>query len=252
MKNTGETHRIKNKVANIDYKDTLQFFEHRAQKYNDVNPYSVTMYQDDNPTLVENRNSAEIQKLLPFLRLDAESKILDLACGIGRWSDAICEDIKEYCGIDFSGKLIEIAKARTTKANRYFYEGDVNSFSNVLLDNDRGKYNRFLLMGILIYVNDDDLEHVMQQILDVSEEHAIVCIREPLGIIDRLTLKEFYSNELKENYNAIYRTKNELEQVFKRTLLANGFNMADQGFMFADDSLNNRKETAQYYFVMER
>lgn len=252
MKNTGETHRIKNKVANIDYKDTLQFFEHRAQKYNDVNPYSVTMYQDDNPTLVENRNSAEIQKLLPFLRLDAESRILDLACGIGRWSDAIHGDIKEYCGIDFSGKLIEIAKARTTKANRYFYEGDVNSFSNVLLDNDRGNYNRFLLIGILMYINDLDVECLMRQILEVADEHAIVCIREPLGIDERLTLKDFYSEELKRNYNAIYRTRNELEQILEQTLCANGFKFVGKDFLFSDDVLNNRKETAQFYFVMER
>ena len=81
--------RIKKNIENIDYEQTLNFFNKRADKYKEENPYSVTMYQDDNPTLVEKRNRAETEKLLPLLRLDDESKILDIACGIGRWSDAI-------------------------------------------------------------------------------------------------------------------------------------------------------------------
>lgn len=90
--------RIKKNITNIDYDSTLQFFNKRAGKYREENPYSVTMYQDDNPALVKERNKAEVDRLLPLLRLDERSKVLDLACGIGRWSDAITIDIDEYCG----------------------------------------------------------------------------------------------------------------------------------------------------------
>ena len=34
--------RIKEKVANIDYSETRQFFKNRAQKFQEDNPYSVT------------------------------------------------------------------------------------------------------------------------------------------------------------------------------------------------------------------
>lgn len=244
--------RIRKNIANIDYEQTLHFFNKRADKYKEDNPYSVTMYQDDNPALVEERNKAEMEKLLPLLRLDSESKILDLACGIGRWSDAITTQIAEYCGMDFSKNLIELAKKREHGGNRSFCVGAVNDMQKVLEANQKGKFNRILLIGILIYINDRDLMTVMKQLIEVSEKHSIICIREPLGIDERLTLRGFYSEELKDNYNAIYRTRDELMQVFDKTLLQAGFKMTQSGFLFSEDELNNRKETAQYYFILER
>lgn len=247
-----ERTRIRKAIATIDYEKTLRFFNKRADKYQERNPYSVTMYQDNNPALVEERNKVEVMKLLPLLRLDEQSKVLDLACGIGRWSDAITVDIDEYCGIDFSENLIELAKRRDHKANRDFYVGAVNGFGDILKENQKGNYNRILLVGILMYVNDNDLISVMNQLKKVAEEHAIICIREPVGIDERLTLKEFYSEELKDNYNAIYRTRDELTNVLEQTLVPAGFQITQSGFLFAEDALNNRKETAQYYFLLER
>lgn len=244
--------RIKKKIAEIDYEHILQFFNGRASKYREESPYSVTMYQDNNPVLVEERNKAETGKLLPLLRLDPDSKILDLACGIGRWSDAITTQIDAYCGMDFSEGLIALAKKRTHETNRSFYIGAANDLQNVLAAHQKGKFNRILLIGILMYINDKDLLSVMNQLTGVSEEHAIICIREPLGIDERLTLRGFYSEELKDNYNAIYRTRDELMHVLENTLIKSGFRITKNGFLFSEDELNNRKETAQYYFILER
>lgn len=247
-----EDTRIRKTVTDIDYRQTLHFFNERAGKYTEDHPYSVTMYQDNNPALVEERNRAETEKLLPLLKLDGQSRILDLACGIGRWSDAVTTQIDEYCGIDFSGNLIELAKKRPHEANRYFYVGAVNEFQEVLRANGRGKYNRILLIGILMYINDADLVHVMEKLCDTAEDHAVICIREPLGIDERLTLKGFYSEELRDDYNAIYRTRGELTDVLEKTLLKAGFEITQSGFLFSEDGLNNRRETAQYYFILER
>ena len=35
-------------------------------------------------------------------------------------------------------------------------------------------------------------------------------------------------------------------------LLSKGFSIAKEGYLFDDDSLNNRKETVQYYYILER
>lgn len=252
MEEKRENTRIKKKVANLNYDQTLQFFNKRAGKYREENPYSVTMYQDNNPALVEERNKAEVDRLMPLLRLDKQARVLDLACGIGRWSDAITTDIDEYCGIDFSENLIELAKKRIHETNRFFYVGSASGFRDVLTEHQRGGYNRILLIGILIYINDDDLFSVMNQLAETVEEHTVICIREPVGIDERLTLKGFYSEELKDNYNAIYRTRDELLNVFEKTLMTAGFQLTESGFLFSEDALNNRKETAQYYFVLER
>ena len=55
MQNT----RIKKNIANIDYEQTLQFFNKRADKYKAESPYSVTMYQDNNPALAEDRRKLQ-------------------------------------------------------------------------------------------------------------------------------------------------------------------------------------------------
>lgn len=244
--------RITEKVTDIDYKETKQFFKNRARKFSQDNPYSVTMYQDNNKELVRERNQKEIEKLCPLLCLDSASKVLDVACGIGRWADALPEDIKEYCGVDFSRELIEIANERNDKAHFHFYEGAAHKIESVLQANGKGQFNIILLVGILMYLNDSELGSTLGQIERICEEHTVICIREPVGIKDRLTLKDFFSDELKDNYNAIYRTRRELQQFFGDTLMKKGFKIRQEGFLFDEDELNNRKETAQYFYILER
>lgn len=245
--------RIKNNKENIDYMETIGFFDRRAKKYRDDNPYSVTMYQDDNSELVKKRNAAEIEKLKPFLNLNYKSRVLDIACGIGRWSDAIEEDILEYCGIDFCSEFIELARKRNKeKKNRYFFCSSSLDLQECIENNDKGKFNVILLIGSLMYLNDEDLGSVLRQIEAVCEEETVICIREPIGINERLTLKEQFSDELKDNYNAIYRTRGELLKFLETAFIGNGFKIVAEDFLFENVELNNRKETAQYYYILKR
>lgn len=244
--------RIMEEKVSIDYDKTKQFFKKRAEKYNQDNPYGVTMYQDNNQQLVIERNNSEIGKLLPKLNISEKSKVLDVACGVGRWADTLPDSVCEYCGVDFSEELIEIANQRNTRSNFSFYVGSAVDIKSVLKSNGKGKCNVILAVGILMYLNDQDVMQVLQSIANICEEHAVICIREPIGLQNRLTLKEFYSEELHDNYNAIYRTKEEFTNFFTNTLFFHGFTVKAEGFLFEEDALNNRKETSQYYFVLER
>lgn len=245
--------RVKKRIEKLDYNETQDFFKKRAKKFKEDNPYSVTMYQDNNPTLVMERNKQETETLLPLLKLDENSKVLDAACGIGRWSDAIKADINEYCGVDFSEELIKIAIERNRHlSNRSFLVGKISEIEQVLNSGGKGKYNCILLVGILMYLNENDVNLALSQIESICEGHTVICIREPIGITERLTLKHFYSEELEDNYNAIYRTRNELMQFFKEAFLEKGFKLVKEDFLFSEDALNNRKETAQYYYIFER
>lgn len=249
---TDETRVAKTAVA-IDYNHTLSFFNNRAGKYLERNPYAVTMYQDDNPDLVRERNAAEVEKLIPFLKLDDNSKVLDLACGVGRWADAVRGKALSYTGIDFSSEQIKIARSRCgTDYGCRFFTGSVIDFKRVLEHNRAGKCNRFLLIGILIYINDGDLYRVLNDIAECSDERAVVCIREPVGTKERLTLRDFYSRELKSAYNAIYRTKESIDEFLEQTLIKKGFTITHSDFLFENSKLNNRKETAQYFWILTR
>lgn len=109
-----------------------------------------------------------------------------------------------------------------------------------------------MIVGILMYLNDVDMENSLRQIEKVCEKKSIICIREPIAIEERLTLKDFFSEELKDYYNAIYRTRDELKVSINEMFLNKGFSIKEEGFLFDDDVLNNRKETAQYYYILER
>lgn len=242
--------RIKGKKVDIDYEKTREFFEARGDKYNEAHPYVTTMYQDNNPQLTEARNQEEIGRILPLLNLDKDSRILDLGCGIGRWADATGDDILSYLGVDFSRSLIEIARARNTRRQFSFEQMSVCDFEEYYHNHTLAPFNRLIIAGVLTYLNDTDVERVFCMLPKILTEGAVAYIREPVGIEERLTLKDFYSQELAHDYHTIYRSADE----YKRMLLeyAPAMDILKEGFLFGNPALNNRKETSQYYFIMRK
>ena len=246
--------RLKKSIANINTDKVKAFYDQRAKSYSGGSIDNVTMLQDKNPALSEKRTHAEFAKLLPKLRLDSNSCVLDLACGAGRWLEALPINISKYRGIDFSDGLIEIARSRNTRPNAEFFTGSILE-ADTILANDKGSFNRVLMMGLFPCLNDSDTLSVLSTIpslmVNTDVGGGVICIRASIGIDERLTLKDFYSEELQSDYEAIYRTRDEYMEMFARTLFPAGFAVTDQGLMY-DDSLNNRKETTQYYFIIER
>ena len=245
-------HRLKGKKADLDYDDTYVFFQDRSQKFDEGNPYAVTMYQDEHPDLVQKRHAAEMEKLLPMLQAKPNSRVLDIACGIGRWSDALGDDIGFYCGVDFSPELIRIAQTRNReRPERHFLVGAAQQVQEILFAQGLRDFDRILLVGVLMYLNDGEALSVLKQAGSMAAARARILLREPVAIEERLTLRGFYSEELKHDYNAVYRNRGELRDMLGQTLLADGFHISQEGFLFTD-KLNNRQETSQYYYLLER
>ena len=67
----------------------------------------------------------------------------------------------------------------------------------------------------------------------------------------RLTLDRFYSDSLSQDYTAIYRSTREYKGLVGRYFLDNGFVVKEEGELF-EEGLRNRKETLDYYFILER
>ena len=155
--------RIKKSIENINSSSVQDFYNKRVASYQGGNIYNVTMLQDKKPYLSEERNNAEISKLLPKLKLNQESCVLDLACGFGRWLDAMPLDIKKYRGIDFSDGLIQLAKSRNTRNNAEFFTGSVLDADKIIPD-EIGSFNRILMMGLIPYMNDDDVLTLLDNI----------------------------------------------------------------------------------------
>ncbi len=244
--------RIKSSAADISTESVKEFYEQRASSYTGGNFYNITMLQDKNPSFSEERHQAETTKLLPKMKIDEDSCVLDLACDAGKWLYVLPDNITKYRGIDFSAGMIEIASSKNTRANAKFFTGSVLDADKILAD-EKGNFNRVMIIGSLMYLNDDDIVSLFRMLPEMMTDHGgLICIKASIGVDYRLTLKDFYSEELKNDYNAIYRTRDEYTKLFADALIPAGFTVTDEGFMFDDSRLNNRKETTQYYFILER
>lgn len=79
------------------------------------------------PVLYRNRNMEEaeffVKKLVAFLHLKKQDKILDIACGEGRFSHQLSSYVAEVVGIDLSEKRIVQAKSfKNDKASFFIHD----------------------------------------------------------------------------------------------------------------------------------
>lgn len=236
----------------IDLHLVQKFFDDRAKKVDKLGYKSTVIYQDNNLELVEQRDMAEKQKLLPQLLLKETDRCLDLGCGTGRWADSIVPAVSYYHGVDLSNDLLEIARNRFKDVNNAFFtemKCQELSFSKLLVPE---KFNKVLCFGLIMYLNDDDVRNLMTGIIDCMKDECFLLLREPIGINERLTIKEHFSDDMGQYYNAIYRTAEELIDICSSILSPYGISLVDSGAVFGDSSLNNRQETKQYWFTFRK
>lgn len=85
--------------------------------------------------LYDNRNEAEaynfIGNLVAFLKPQPGSSVLDLACGAGRFSNALAEAGFNVTGLDLSKKSIAKAKTRYEREELEFYVHDMRHYFRV-------------------------------------------------------------------------------------------------------------------------
>lgn len=243
--------RIYRQNVNLDETAISHFFESRAEKYNEVYPYVAVNYQDSNPKLTFERDEAEKKKITPLLKLNRTSTVLDVGCGIGRWADSLHELVGYYHGTDFSKKLINIAQKRFSEQQHVNFQSlraqDTNSTNLKVVK----KFDTVIVSGLLIYLNDEGVLQVFNNLTELASDNALIYIREPVATHERLTLNKMYSEELTSEYSAIYRTRDEIFALLKVTLLESGFSVLEEGALLPKQ-LSNRKETEQHYIILER
>jgi 2-polyprenyl-3-methyl-5-hydroxy-6-metoxy-1,4-benzoquinol methylase len=235
----------------IDKESVAKFFRERAQKAESVGLTRAVIYQDKHPDLAEKRDVAEKARLLPVLQLDSTLRVLDVGCGTGRWTVELAGNSAHYHGIDFSAELIGHARAsHPESASLKFSVAPAENYSLSELGESQ-PFDRILCCGVMIYLNDEDVAGAFRCMASVASEKCRVVMREPVGVLNRLTIKDHFSDELEQSYNAIYRTQQELVSYMTDTLFASGFRIVDQGDVY-EVELNNRTETVQRWMVLER
>lgn len=249
--------RIKSKIGEhslpkINPAEVERFFSIRAEKAKKIGSLRAVIYQDKHPDLAERRDIAEKALLLPKLALHEHSCVLDIGCGTGRWTGVLAPLVQSYHGTDFAPGLIDIARAENREAKNVRYS--VLHSTSVRLDSlgESQGFDRIIVLGLLIYLNEEDVLKTLRCIADVAAMECRLMIREPVAIGERLTIKEHFSSDLDQFYNAIYRTESELLLMISEILGQAGFTILDSGYVFEHPENNNRADTVQKWFLMER
>ncbi|CAH0534704.1 hypothetical protein VST7929_02654 [Vibrio stylophorae] len=242
--------RIYGHKLDIDLLHTHDFFECRAKNRSD-NLLNITMYQDKTPELAIIRDAYEKELVLPLLKLSETSRYLDVGCGVGRWCKLLVDNGGEYHGVDFSQSLINIA--RDEFKGRSNVRFSVMAAEHITLDSidERDKFSHLIISGVFLYLNDSSLELFLSRVNDcLYENGSLIYIREPMALLERLTLNDYWSDELQAKYSAIYRTVDEIKG-FLSPLISSGFKIHKDEWLYPLE-LNNRKDTSQRYIILER
>jgi len=209
------------------------------------------LYQDSNPELAQSRDQHEKETLLPLLDPTEQDRVLDIGCGLGRWTEVLADQVAHYVGTDPIEPLIDLARQRNAgRKNVAFHVCGAEQVSLAALSQTAG-FTTILIAGVLHYLNDDVCEAAFRNALACAADESQILVRTPIGIDGRFTLRGIWSDELGHEYSAIYRSRAEYLELFDTIFLGAGFRLTQDFALFAD-ALNNRTETRQHVFLLQR
>ena len=229
----------------IDNNSTKEFWENRANNINNLQ----TVLLGSDKTGIEQNTRNEHEKLIveSVVKQIHNPRILDIGCGIGRWAENLINQFDSYTVVDFSEGFIDYASKKfSDNENIKFYNNSILNLDKEILDS---KFNFIICTGVLMYVNDTNLSKFFKTLKQMTNTCNIqnIYIQESISIMDnRLTLNQFESKDLKTNYNAIYRTKQEYEEYFK----TNKFDIIKTDLLL-DNKSGAREETNAQYWILK-
>lgn len=130
---------------------------------------------------------------------------LDLGCGAGNYIKEWHDKFVHLIGIDFSDKLVKIAKIQLKKfKNVEIFEDTVLNFEKYT----KNKKFRFIFVGgCFMYLNDRDVSKLVNRLIKKLDKEGVLIFREPI-----VTHKRIYEKGI-----GIRRTVNEYKELVNRS-----------------------------------
>lgn len=251
--------RIIEEKIEIDYKNTQEFFENRGKNGKQLqNKYNYVLFQDNSPELALERDRMEKEKIGAYLFAEKPNgqrkTVLDIGCGVGRWGEELLNHNYYYIGIDYSQNLLTIAAENLSKHSSCFQliHGAAQNLSALLKQEQLcHPFDLILINGVCMYLNDSDLSTVLETVQTLIGTETILYLKETVSKEKRLTLNQFYSKELTQDYTAIYRYEKEYAFLLERNFISNHImEWIASGELF-ENELKNRKETVDYFYLLK-
>lgn len=224
----------------IDPVRVKQFWDERAGRGGD-DP-AVTNLEPD-PALQAEKLRLEAARVADYLgALDPASDVLDLGGGTGHWAFTLAPRVRSVHVVDYCAALIERGRARAIP-NVTFTHAAAQDFRSPT------PFDLIFLSGLLLYLNDDELDALLDAIGTYCRPTTTLILRDATGLPSRFELRDRWSDALQAHYAAIYRTRAEYLAAFARI----GFVLVRDDDMFEPGSpLNKWPETRLRIYRFER
>lgn len=138
------------------------------------------------------------------------NSVLDAGCGAGEFTNYLKTNNLNVIGVDFSEKLISIAKSRFESIN--FICSDICDYYT------KQKLDGIFSKDTLFHLPDEDLERVIQKFYDILSSNGKLLI---ILDIPKTAGEEIYDEPLDTNYKLYYNYLT--EEKIKNILLNNKF-----------------------------
>jgi len=238
------------KPPRINDERVKEFWDRRSKESgNKKESTNLGLSSLEEESLKELKLQIEHDKIFSYVELKKNMTVLDLGSGTGEWAFEFAPLVNKVVAVDYSSEMMQQAKMRGREEkikNVTFYEVPVQDFANT---GNKFTYDFIFISGLLIYLNDEDLEKLLENTKSYSKPGTILILRDGTGILGRYCLNNKYSEELNAHYSAIYRTREEYIRAFEKA----GFLHVKDEHMFPEDSkLNKFPETVLHLYKFKR
>jgi 2-polyprenyl-3-methyl-5-hydroxy-6-metoxy-1,4-benzoquinol methylase len=147
-----------------------------------------------------------LKSILCNLKIYYNDDVLDLCCGNGLITKSISYYCKSISGIDFSKKLIEIAKSHNSEKNIEYICGDVNEICNFLKDRT---FSKIFLYEALQHFDTEQFEKLLVNLRCLMKKRWVLFIG---SVPDKNKKWKFY-NTVGRKLSYIWRVINNDEAI---------------------------------------
>lgn len=244
--------RIYGLKVNVEKEKIRDFFDKRAIDFSlkKKTRNTTVLLGDGNSTYADNWDEYEKKVILPYLKIKKSDVVLDIGCGIGRWAESVIPLCDDYIGTDISSEMIKAAT--DIYSCKYKNASFINvSFQDVFdrAEIQKRKFDKIIITGVSMYLNGTDLSSCYVKLKNFLTQDGVLYMEESIGVKERLTLNNIWSENLKSNYWAIYRTEQEYLALLRPLLDCS--EILKSGFFYNLDK-KEMQDTGHWHIILRK
>lgn len=230
----------------IDPRSVKDFWEARGQQVGKTAFESIANLEPD-PALLAKKISDEMSCVMPKLALNPDMRVLDLGAGVGQWTVRFAPLVREVVAVEYAAALVSIGENALKEQkvlNARFIECAAEQFTS------DEPFDVVFISGLFVYLTDEQVDRLFVNLPTLVRPGGSLCLRDGTSILpNRHVIRDRWSEVLRANYSAIYRTRDEYVKMFEN----HGFTLQEDCQVFKEGNpLNKYDETRLRLYIFAR